>query len=365
MLIARTPVRISFGGGGTDLESYYSKYGGLVVSAAINKYFYTVITLRDDNLIQIISSDYQDIQSIEDYNHLTLGGALSLPKAVLKHFKVKRGMNIFLASEIPPGTGLGSSGAVAVNLVNSIAALNGKIDSKRELAEEAYRVETELLHLPVGKQDQYAAAYGGLNYIIFEKKKIIVLPLCVSEETLARLEKNIMLFFTGSTRNSINILQEQNKSSRDDKPPVIEALDKMKILALQTRDVLKEGNLQGFGEILHRSWEYKKRLAKGITNARIDHCYELALQEGALGGKIAGAGGGGFLMLYCDAEYQSRVSKALEAEGLKEMKFKFDFEGSQIILNDPFFEKRGNGKFLNGIQEREKQLMLLPEMMEV
>jgi len=330
-IISRTPVRISFGGGGTDLASYYEKYGGLVVSAAINKYFYTILELRDDDRIQLISSDLQLSQTVKDFYDLKFGEGFDIPTAVIKHFNIQRGMNLFLASEVPPGSGLGSSGALAVNTVNILNHLERKGMTRQEIAETAYFIGFNGLNLSIGKQDEYSSAFGGINFIKFEKNNVKVEPLKLSNETRKRIEEDILLFFTGMTRESSKILTLQNKSCKDDKKDVIESLHNIKKLGLEIKSEIEKGNLKHFGELLHQSWINKKKLAEGITNERIDKAYSLALKNGAVGGKLTGAGGGGYLMLYCELGKQKNVRKVLQDMGFKELDFKFDMKGTTIL----------------------------------
>lgn len=334
MLIARAPVRVSLGGGGTDLEAYYGRYGGMVISAAINKYFYAIISARQrGNGIQIISSDYHTFYRHDPRQPFFSNGNLQLPRAVLDHFHVDRGYNLFLASEVPPGTGLGSSGSVAVSLVQVASTLRGMTLSKQEIAESAAYVEIEKLGMPVGKQDQYAAAFGGVNVFTFHREGVTVEPVRISDTVLAQLEESLLLFFTGSTRESSNILRHQKRASEENRDQVVNALHTIKALAQEVRHCLETGDLDGFGELLHRSWEQKKNLASNVTNPFIDHCYDLARRHGATGGKITGAGGGGFLMLYCPPVHQEAVTAALECEGLVRMDFRFDFRGATVLLN--------------------------------
>ena len=334
-LISRSPVRISFGGGGTDLASYYEKYGGVVVSAAINKYFYTILEIRLDDRIQLISSDLQVHHTVKDFYDLKLGKGLDIPVAVLKHFNVQRGLNLFMASEIPPGTGLGSSGAVTVNIINIINELERLKLTKGEMAELAYSIEYNELNMPIGKQDEYAAAFGGVNFMQFNKDGTVeVEPLNIAKEVRVRMEDDIMLFFTGRTRESSKILKSQDKSTKDDKGEVVDSLHKIKKIAFEVKNALESGDLTEFGRLLDESWQIKKNLAKGISNPRIDKMYELAKKNGALGGKLTGAGGGGYFMVYCDKPHQKAVTKALTKEGLSPLDFHFDKKGATIINGD-------------------------------
>lgn len=333
MLVARAPVRISFGGGGTDLPAYYNRYGGLVISAAINKYFYSIISANGvDEGVQIISSDYHTFYRHDPSQPLFWDGQLSLPRAILHQFGIERGYNIFLASEVPPGTGLGSSGSVAVTLVRALSALSHPL-TKPEIAELASYVEIKKLGMPVGKQDQYSAAYGGLNVFHFTSDGVQVEPLSISHDTLADLQDSLLLFFTGTARESSNILSHQKRASEDGQPQVVEALHAIKALALEIRACLEAGDLNAFGELLHASWENKKKLAPNVSSSSIDHYYSIARQAGALGGKITGAGGGGFLMLYCPPIHRAAVTRVLEQAGLVRMDFHFDFQGATIVLD--------------------------------
>lgn len=331
-LISRSPVRISFGGGGTDLASYYEKYGGVVVSAAINKYIYNILEIRLDDRIQIISSDLQLNQTVSDVYHLKFGEGLDIPVAVLKHFNVQRGLNLFMASEIPPGTGLGSSGAVTVNMINTINALERLKISKKDMAELAYKIEFHELGMPIGKQDEYASAFGGINFIKFNTDGTAeVEPLKIPREVRVRLESDVMLFFTGRTRESSKILRSQDKSTKDQSSTVVESLHAIKQVAFDVKKAIESGDLVEFGRLLDHSWQTKKNLASGISNPRIDHLLELAKKNGALGGKLTGAGGGGYMMLFCEKTHQKAVTKALVAEGLSPLDFHFDKKGAHVI----------------------------------
>jgi len=333
MLIARAPFRISFAGGGTDLEAYYGRYGGLVVSAAIDKYFYIFINVNNGTHIQITSSDYHAFYRHSPSQEFFWDGDLALPKAILHHFGLEHGLTMFMASEVPPGTGLGSSSAVAVAIIKGLSSLLNRRLSRQEIAELACQMEIEKLGMPIGKQDQYASAFGGLNAIYFGREGCRVEPLRLAPEVLARLEQSLLLFFTGSSRNSATILREQKKSSEEEDEDVIRSLHAIRAMAEEVKECLLAGDLRRLGQLLHAGWEHKKRLARGITNEWIDECYEIALANGALGGKITGAGGGGFLMFFCPQEHQEAVTAALVARGLNRMDFHFDFGGARILLN--------------------------------
>ena len=333
MLIARAPMRISFGGGGTDLEAYYAKYGGLVISSAINKYFYAVITTDESDDLQVISADYRSLFRHSPYNDLFWDGDLALPKAILHHFGIRRGINLFVASEVPPGTGLGSSSAAAVTMVRAISTLVEQPLTKQQVAELASYIEIGKMGMPIGKQDQYASAFGGLNKITFSNEGVTVEPLHIDLDVRKTLERRLMLFFTGSSRESTSILKHQRKSTQDRDEVVLQALHNIKRVAVDVQSCLERGDLDEFARLLDYAWQEKRRLAPGLSTGFIDELYTLALEKGASAGKITGAGGGGFLMLYCHEEAQDTVTGALEERGLKRMNFHFDQQGATVLLN--------------------------------
>ncbi len=345
MLIVRSPVRISFGGGGTDLPSYYRKYGGAVLSTTINKYFYTVLQKRGDGKIQVISSDLRAIETWHDIARLSVKGSeLEIPLSVLKHLNCDISVDLFLASEIPPGTGLGSSASVCVNVLKTLATYLGIRLSRYELAERAYHIARELLGKPVGKQDEYAAAFGGLNLITFHPDdSTTVVPITLHPDLLREFQRSLMLFFTGAAHNSWSILEEQEESTRHETVTTLESLHEIRSLGARMRGVLTKGALREFGMLLHEGWQAKKRVSNRISTPRIDHIYEVARRNGALGGKITGAGGGGFLLLFCPESSQQQVHDALNSLGAREMTFEFDFQGAQVVANDPFIDGDENG----------------------
>ena len=333
MLVARAPMRISFGGGGTDLEAYFAKYGGLVISTTINKYFYAIITTDESDDLQVISADYRSLYRHSPYNDLFWNGDLALPRAILHEFGIRRGINLFVASEVPPGTGLGSSSAAAVTMVRAISTLVEYPMTKQQVAELASSIEINKMGMPIGKQDQYASAFGGLNKIVFTREAITVEPLKISPEIRQVLERRLMLFFTGSSRESTSILQHQRKSTEDGNESVLQALHNIKQVAVEVQKCLESGDLAEFARLLDHSWQQKRRLAPCLSTSFIDECYALALERGASGGKITGAGGGGFLMLYCLEDAQNAVTQVLEDHGLKRMNFRFDQQGATVLLN--------------------------------
>jgi len=340
MLIVRSPVRISFGGGGTDLPAYYQQYGGAVLSVSINKYFYTILGRRFDRCVQIISSDLRVCEGWRDFTSLNIQGtSLEIPVAVLKDFDREIYADLFLASEIPPGTGLGSSASVCVNVLKTLSTYLQRPLSKLDLAERAFYIARHVLGRHVGKQDEYAAAFGGLNFIEFlPDGNSRVEPVTLSQPVLSDFQSSLLLFFTGAAHHSWGILEEQEHSMANRAQKPLEALHEIKNLAYQMREALIDGDLRHFASMLHESWMAKKRVSAKISNRQIDAAYESAMENGALGGKITGAGGGGFLLLYCEPQNHDRVREALDRHGLKEMSFSFDFQGAHALVNDPFID---------------------------
>lgn len=331
MLLVRAPVRISFAGGGTDLPSYYERFGGLVVSATIDKYFYVFLNPTSGDEVQISSADFSSYARWSRGDDATWDGHLGLPRAVLHDFNAGEGFSVFLASEVPPGTGLGSSSTVTVALAKAISTYLGQRPSAAETAERAAYIEIEKLGSPIGKQDQYAASFGGLNVFVFERDRVEVQPLAIDPAVRQRLESHLLLFYTGASRSANAILEEQRRATSNG--GALDTLHTIKALAREAHGALEEGRLRRFGEILHESWEAKRQLAPGVTNPRIDELYERARRSGALGGKIAGAGGGGFLLLCCDPAKRDAVQRAMEQEGLYHMPFRFEDGGAKVLFN--------------------------------
>lgn len=343
MLIVRAPVRISFFGGGTDLPNYYTKHGGAVISAAINKYFYALLTEQPGSNVQIISADLKVMQTLDNLRPDQAEGDLQIPVAAIKHIGMDRGANIFLASEVPPGTGLGSSGAVSVCIVKALSIFSNKHFDRYGLAEAAYHINSSMLGHPGGKQDEYGSAFGGLKHIAFRRDGVAVTPLDLDQVLLRELESNIMLFFTGSARASAHILSRQKSACKENEQGTMDALHEIKGMVDDGLAILRSGKLRQFGELLHAAWQAKKRVASGVSNPHIDDLYEAARGAGAIGGKIAGAGGGGFMMLYCEEEHRPAVANVMREAGAREMLFSFDHEGASVVYNDPFFDSARPG----------------------
>ena len=322
MIISRTPLRLSFIGGGSDLAVYYRRSPGSVVSTALNMYIYITVNKKFDDLIRVSYSKTEMVQSVEEVEH-------NIIREALKIVGIEKGIDIVYMGDIPlgsAGVGLGSSSSLAVGALNALYAFKGRHVSAEYLAQKACEIEIDILQHPIGKQDQYAAAYGGFNFIQFNKdESVFVDPIICDRETRHRLNKKLLLFYTGIMRISSNILEEQ-KAGIDGNSNI---LDAMVELSRVMREAIIRHDLESIGRLLHESWEYKKRLATSITNGKIDEYYQKARSAGAAGGKILGAGGGGFLLLYCDEDHQDNVRKALIE--LKEVSFLFEPQGSKII----------------------------------
>lgn len=322
MIISRTPLRVSFAGGGTDLKAFYEFEPGTVTSTAINKYVYIAVNKKFDEKIRVSYSQTEIVNTVDDVRH-------DLVREAMRLTGVTKGIEITSIADIPSaGSGLGSSSSFTVGLLNALYAYRGEHKSPEALAQEACQIEINIVGEPIGKQDQYIAAYGGFKCIQFNPdESVFVDPIICSKETLKELEGNLMMFYTGLTRKSGTILAEQRKDSKNR----LEMLRQMKSFAEELCDCIRaNGSLDKFGAILHRNWNLKKQLANGISNSLIDHYYQKALDAGALGGKILGAGGGGFLLLYCEKENQYRAREALTE--LKQTPFKFEPQGSKIIF---------------------------------
>lgn len=333
MLIARAPVRISFAGGGTDLPAFFLRQPGAVVSATIDKYVYVILTVHGGPGLQILSSDYRTFYRHNPGQALLWEGDLNLPKAILHEFGIDNGVSMFLASEVPPGTGLGSSSTLTVAAVKAVSAARGQTLTQAEVAQLATRVELEKMGMPIGYQDQYASAFGGLNFIEFSKEGVKVTPLRTPPGAVDALQRNLLLFFTGTARESSMILSRQRESTERSQADVLRALEAVRGMAYALRDTLARGDLAGFGECLHAGWEQKKRFAAGVSSPAIDAAYAAARAQGAVGGKIAGAGGGGFMMIYCRDGAQAAVTQALSERGLRRMDFRFEEGGARVLLN--------------------------------
>ena len=328
MIITKTPFRVSFCGGGSDIADFYREYGGCVLSTTINRYMYlTIHPYFDEKKTALKYSENEIVDNIYDIKH-------SIFRCVLRDMQVS-GVEITSTADVPSGTGLGSSSSFTVGLLHTLYCYKGKYVSKAKLAAAACQTEIEKLGNPIGKQDQYAAAFGGLNFISFHRDdSVSVEPIVIKGETLKQLQTNLVMYYTGLTHNANKILSEQKKNipQRDKTNNLIQMCE----LARQMKHSLECDDLSDFGSILHESWMKKKELAESISNSQIDNLYQCAMENGALGGKILGAGGGGFLLFYCPLERQERLTNQLR---LKPFDFKFEHDGSSIVyIGDKYWE---------------------------
>jgi len=327
MIIARSPMRISLGGGGTDLPSYYGRFGGFVLSAAIDKYMYVTVNQcwSDEYLLKY--SKFEQVRTINEIHHPIFKAALSM---------MQIGPNIELVSvaDIPAGTGLGSSGSFTTALLKVLHVYRKNknvIVSPHELAEQACEIEINVLKEPVGKQDQYIAAYGGVTCFEIDKQGVVnAFPAQLSQQTLFSLEDNLVMFFTGYARSASQLLKEQDQKSKEEDSEMLNNLHYVKDLGLRIKQKLEAGQLQSFGELLHEHWLHKKKRSKSMSNNVIDDYYEVARKNGATGGKLVGAGGGGFLLFY--TENKRHLREKMAEIGLQELRFRFDFEGTRVIV---------------------------------
>ncbi len=332
MIITRTPFRITLGGGGTDLPSYYSEFGGFVFSVTIDKYMYINLnTPIVDDLIRIKYSKYEEVFDVEEVQH-------NLAREALKLMGIKNSVEIQSMADIPAGTGLGSSACYLVGLLNALHCYKSSPISPHDLAEEACFIEINVLKHPVGKQDQYTAAFGGFTILNIDQSGVVKVERPrISEDVIDELESSLMIYYTHTSRSANEILKEQSKAVQDKKSgvhkPVVDSLHQIKEIGYKTLDAISQGNLDEFGRLMDVHWKTKKRLSGKITNSAIDDLYELGINNGALGGKILGAGGGGFMLFYCPKEKQPQLTNSMSGCGMRRMRFKFDFDGSKVMMN--------------------------------
>ena len=327
MIITRSPLRISLGGGGTDLPSYYEEHGGFLIAAAIDKYVY--ITLHQTFVPELIVkySKLERVDRAADLEHPIIREAFAMMGL--------DGLSLELASmaDIPAGTGLGSSGSFTTALLKALHTWRKNIVRPAEIAAQACEIEINRLHEPIGKQDQYIAAVGGVTSFHFLPGGTVeVLPVQLDEETLFNLQDNLLLFFTGYTRSASKILKEQNDKTKSVDRAMVENLHFIKELGVQSKDALEAGNLREFARLMDVHWQRKKERSGGMSNSQINDWYDFGMTHGALGGKLIGAGGGGFLMFY--TEESTRLRRAMREQGLREVRFRFDFEGTKIVAQD-------------------------------
>ena len=325
MIITRSPLRITLGGGGTDLKSYYGNYGGFLISAAIDKYVYVTVIRPFTSGIFLKYSCLEKVDFVDEVQHPILREAIRL-----LDFKTPQ-IEITTLADIPSGTGLGSSSSFTTALLKALYAHRRRLILPDELARLACKIEIDILKAPIGKQDQYISAYGGITCFEFNKDDSVeVYPLSIKMDTLFDLEDNIMLFFTGLTREASAILKDQDDKSQSNNDDMINNLHYIKDLGLKSKNALLKGNTLEFGALLNEHWEHKRVRSNGMSNPQIDEWYELGKNNGAIGGKLVGAGGGGFLMFY--AEDKIKLRNAMAKARLEEVRFRFDFEGTKVVL---------------------------------
>jgi D-glycero-alpha-D-manno-heptose-7-phosphate kinase len=324
MIITRSPLRISLGGGGTDLPSYYQNNEGFLISAAIDKYVY--INLHDTFVDYLIVkySKMEEVRNIDEIKHPIIRESLKLLGFDARYLEIAS------LADIPAGTGLGSSGSFTCSLLKALHTHKKNIITPAELAEQACHIELDILGEPIGKQDQYISAFGGINCFTFCKdNRVKAEKLNISHETLYNLEDHLLLFFTGYSRSASNVLKEQDDKSKNNDISMIDNLHFVKELGYKSKTAFERGDLEEFANIMNVHWGHKKQRSNVISNDQINTWYDIAMKNGALGGKIIGAGGGGFLMFY--AEDNKKLRKAMAREGLQEVRFRFDFDGSKVV----------------------------------
>ena len=325
MIITRSPLRITLGGGGTDLPSYYLQHEGFLIAAAIDRYVYITIhqTFIDELIVKY--SKLEKVMTLDELEHPIVREALKLVG------QSPTGLEITSMADIPAGTGLGSSGSFTTALLKALHALKRNLIHPRELAEQACHIEIDLLKEPIGKQDQYIAAFGGVTCFNFRKDgSVDATPLKIDEETKHNLEDSLVMFFTGYSRKAGSILKEQDDKTKKADSDMVQNLHFVKDLGFRSQKALETGDLDGFGKLMDEHWQHKKRRSGGMSNPKIDEWYELAMKSGATGGKLIGAGGGGFLLFH--AKDKAKLRHAMIGAGMREVRFRFDYEGTKIVV---------------------------------
>jgi D-glycero-alpha-D-manno-heptose-7-phosphate kinase len=325
MIIVRSPLRVTLGGGGTDLPSYYEKFGGFLIAAAVDRYVYLTIHETFVNYLILKYSKMEKVRKVEDIKHPIMREALKMLNIDCAYLEISS------MADIPAGTGLGSSGSFTTALLKALHTYKRNLIQPRDLAEQACHIEIDRLGEPIGKQDQYIAAYGGITCLEFAKNvEVKAYPLKIEREILYGLEDNLLLFFTGYSRSASAILEEQHHKSQMNDEMMISSLHFIKDIGLKSKKALENGDLTKFGELMNVHWEHKKERSGEMSNPKIDKWYNLAIKNGAVGGKLVGAGGGGFLMFY--AKDKVRLRHVMLQAGLEEVRFRFDFEGTKVIV---------------------------------
>lgn len=326
MIVTRTPLRLPLGGGGTDLASYYSRFGGFLVSAAIDKYVDIAVNERFEPSLRVSYSQTEIVGRAHEVKHPIVRTALQLTG-------LDGGLEIVSIADVPSNTGLGTSSSFTVGLLRALHAYKAEEISTRDLAEQACQIEIEKLGEPIGKQDQYLAAFGGVTCLEFSQDgTVTVTSLKLSHDALDQLESNLLCFYTGLRRSASDILRDQNTAAQRDEKSVLDRLHRIKEIGYEVRDALLSGEVDRYGALLHEHWQSKRRLSQKISEPAIDGWYELARRHGALGGKLVGAGGGGFMVFYCNGK-KAELRAALTAAGLREMRFRVGVPGAKVLLH--------------------------------
>jgi D-glycero-alpha-D-manno-heptose-7-phosphate kinase len=328
MILARAPYRISLGGGGTDLPSYYAQHGGFILSAAVNKYLYIYVNRpAADELIRLKYSRYEQVAAPDEIAH-------DLVRPALQLLNLGGSLEIASMADVPAGTGLGSSGTYLVALLTALYELKREKVPTQALAEQACHIEMNIAGHPAGKHDPYLAAFGGFTCLDIDADgRVKVSPLDISITTVEEFRSNVLLFYTGLTRSSSDILGAQQRDTERGDAAVIDSLHRTKELGYRIKEALEKGDLESFGLMLDEHWQNKKRRSTRISDERLDRWYETVKRNGGLGGKIMGAGGGGFFMFFCPSQSKARIRAALAREGLREMPYDFDYEGAKVLVN--------------------------------
>ena len=327
MIITRTPFRFTLGGGGTDLPAYYSKYGGFIFAAGINKYMYINLNRPIvDDMVRVKYSRAETVDHREELKH-------DIAKEALRMMDMERAVEIISIADVPAGTGLGSSSCYSVGLLKALQSMNRQYISLQELAEMACDLEINRLGKPIGKQDQYMAAYGGLTVLEIDRDGTVkVRAANMTDSTLDELNRNILMFYTNTSRSATAILSEQSQGAREEKKDVVESMHYIKDLGYRILEAVESGNITDVGLLFDQHWQYKKRISTKMTNRHFDEIYKIAKEKGALGGKISGAGGGGFFVFYVE-KHQTKFREKMKELGLREMRYRFDFEGTKVLMN--------------------------------
>ena len=327
MIITRTPFRITLGGGGTDLPAYYSKYGGFIFAAGINKYMFISINRPIvDDLVRVKYSKSEIVAHRDELQH-------DIARETMRMMGIENALEIVSMADVPAGTGLGSSSCYAVGLLNVLHTMKREYISPQSLAEEACHLEIDILKRPIGKQDQYMAALGGLTVLDIEKDGTVrVRKANISEATIDELNINLLMFYTKISRSADEILCEQSKGAKEEKKNVVESMHYIKEIGYKILEAVESGNLTDVGLLFDKHWQYKKRISARMSNPRFDEIYRIAKENGALGGKISGAGGGGFFSFYVEGNH-TKFRETMKKLGLREMRYRFDFEGTKVLVN--------------------------------